>query len=225
MSSPPRTHARLIPRWYTALVVLLLGLGLAVGIAGFMLEHGPLPWTLGFLGGASLLLLVAAVRSLVLTRRRRDLPSDEQGAVVFRAPGLIVWPLVIAFLLVMPLGALWLYLLITDIDSVDSPGAGFAVVVGAIAAIPDLVRLLTGRLHRWELRLDPEGYRYRGFRTEQSRRWSQVHGAEIQTRRPAGVRIDLKGTGPDLVVPIAAFDVPAEQIVEEIEKRISASRR
>ena len=65
----------------------------------------------------------------------------------------------------------------------------------------------------------------RGFRTDVSWPWSEVHGARIQERGPAGVAIDVKGSGVDPVVPITAFDVPAEQLVEEIARARAAARR
>ena len=52
-----------------------------------------------------------------------------------------------------------------------------------------------------------------------------MHGARIQARGPAGVLIDVKGAGQDPVVPITAFAVPAEQLVDEIQRAKAASRR
>ncbi len=113
----------------------------------------------------------------------------------------------------------------TDFDSLESPGFALITVVGALASLPDLVRLLTGRLHRWRLELGPESVTYRGYRTDATWPWSKVHGARIQARGPAGVLIDVKGAGQDPVVPITAFAVPAEQLVDEIQRAKAASRR
>ena len=67
---------------------------------------------------------------------------------------------------------------------------------------------------------------YRGYRTDVTVPWKDVRGAEIQERGPAGVRIDLRGARrKDPVVPITAFTVPAEQLVEEIARARSSMRR
>ena len=52
-----------------------------------------------------------------------------------------------------------------------------------------------------------------------------MHGARIHPRGPAGVAIDVKGAGKDPVVPITAFAVPAEQLIEEIQRAKAAARR
>ena len=54
----------------------------------------------------------------------------------------------------------------TDFDEIEAPGATLLTVVGALGMLPDLVRLLTGRLHRWRLEIGPETVRYRGYRTD-----------------------------------------------------------
>lgn len=166
------------------------------------------------------LLLVAATHAFLVPRRRRPLPVDPDGAVAIRSNWVVVWATLLAGLSIYPVGGLWLLLLLTDPGGTTFPAGLLALLVAAVGLLPDLVRLLRGRLYRWELRLDDEGYRYRGYRTDESGRWSQVHGARIVTGKDAGVLIDRKGTGPDRLVPLAAFDVPAEQILEEIEQRL-----
>jgi hypothetical protein len=225
-----RTQRRLVSRgWTTGVIVLILiglasfsgmalaldGAGRAVGVAGIV-----------FFG----LHLVAAVRAFVLPRRRRELAVDESGTTTIQAPGSLVWPLVIAWGAVPALAAAFVVQAIVDVDSIESPGAVLVVVLATVVGLPDWFRLVTGRLHRWRLALGPDGLRYCGYRTVTEVPWSTVRGASTQaggttregTRRRgiAGVLIDLKGTRPDPVIPIAAFDVPAEQIVEEIRKRL-----
>jgi hypothetical protein len=199
---------------FSGMALVLDGAGRAVGVAGTV-----------FFG----LHLVAAVRAFVLPRRRREMPVDESGTTTIQAPGSLVWPLVVAWGAVPVLAAAFVVQAIVDFDSIESPGAVLVVVLGTVFGLPDWCRLVTGRLHRWRVVLGSDGLRYSGYRTVIEVPWSKIRGARIQTggttrggrkqRRTAGVLIDLKGARSDPVIPIAAFDVPAEQIVEEIEKR------
>jgi hypothetical protein len=220
-----RAGARLIPRWYPPAVIGLLTvltlafLGLALFVDGVMRISA---WGLLAFAG---LLLCAAVSALARPRRRRQPRVTADGARVFVAPALTVWPLVGAWLAVLVVAGVWGYVAVTDLDALESPGFALLTVVGAAGSLPDLVRLLTGRLHRWRLELGPDTVTYRGYRTDQSWPWSEVRGARIQQGRPAGVAIDLRGGGADPVVPIVAFDVPAEQLVEEIHRARAAARR
>ncbi len=221
MSGP----ARLIPRWYTAVVIsvlvvlTLLFLGLAVTSEGVA---GASAWGLTLATG---LLLLAAVSALARRRRPREPTVTADGTRVFLSPALTAWTLVSAWLALLAVAALWVVQAVTDFDGLESPGFALLTVLGAVASLPDLVRLLTGRLHRWRLELGPEALHYRGYRTDVTCPWSKVHGAGIQARGPAGVLVDVKGAGADPVVPITAFDVPAEQLVEEIQRAKAAARR
>jgi hypothetical protein len=55
--------------------------------------------------------------------------------------------------------------------------------------------------------------------------WSKVGRATIRSKAPAGVLVNVRGESKGPVVPIAAFDVPAEQLVEEIARAKAAARR
>lgn len=224
---PGRTPVttRLIPRWWIASTIVLLLACLGVGVIALLAADGLARVVYMGIGVAALLLLVAAVRSFLLPRRRRVLPIDADGATVIESPALIVWPVVLSWLVLFVSAVGLPVLLVVDPDAVEAPGAAVATGIGAVMAVPDTFRLLTGRLHRWRLTLGPDGYTYRGYRTDETVPWSKVHGASIRRGKDAGVVIDRKGTGPDLVVPITAFDVPAEQIVEEVQARIGARRR
>jgi hypothetical protein len=220
-----QSGVRPVPRWYPAVVISFLTvltlafLGLALFVDGVM---GISAWGL-FLFAA--LLLCAAVSALVRPRRRREPRVTPDGVRVFVAPALTAWSLVGAWLAVLVVAGTWAYVAVTDFDALESPGFSLLTIVGAVGTLPDLVRLLTGRLHRWRLELGPETVTYRGYRTAQSWPWSKVHGARIQEGRPTGVAIDLRGAGADPVVPIVAFDVPGEQLVEEIDRAKAAARR
>lgn len=211
---------RLLPRWFGITAVLLLAVVTAVLLVAGLLSDG-----LGRMAGLLLALVcvlvgVSAVRALLWPRRRRQLATDANGVTVIRSPATVAWPLVQAWILGLVVIGVWVVVAARDFSDIESPGFTLLAVIGALGSLPDLYRLLTGRLHRWELTLGPDGYRYRGYRTDDAAPWSKVKGASIQRRGPAGVRIERKGTGADVVVPAAAFGVPAEQIVEEIEARI-----
>ena len=219
------TPVRLIPRWYTAVVVVMLVVltgvftGLTLSVDGVM---GWSAWGLVLFAG---LLLLAALSALVRPRRVREPAVSADGTRVFLAPMLTVAALLGAWCAALAVAALWGFVALTDFDALESPGFALVAIVGAIGSLPDLVRLLTGRLHRWRLELGPETLRYRGYRTIETWSWSKVHGARIQARGPAGVAIDVKGAGKDPVVPITAFAVPAEQLIEEIQRAKATARR
>ena len=215
---------RLIPRWYVATVVgslTVFTLVLVATTAAF--ADGPAGASMWGLAASSGLLLMVAVRRGV-PRRRRD-PRSATTAPGVRAPTLTVWPLVGAWIALLVTASVWGWLAITDFGALESPGFSLVTIAGALASPPDLVRLLTGRLHRWTLSTSAEQLTYRGYRTDLTVPWNDVRGAVIQERGPAGVRIDLRGDRSDPVVPITAFDVPAEQLVEEITRARKAARR
>lgn len=209
---------RLVPRWYAAVLVavpalmtlVMAGVTAAAGDAGFR-------WLAGLMTLSFAFLLVAAVTAFGRRRRERELPPDATGTVVISSPVVLAWSLVGAWLCFLAVAGLSAWLLATDFDAVESPGFTIVLVLGAIASLPDLVRLLTGRLHRWRLVLGPDGLAYAGYRTSFELPWARIHGARVN-ERPAGVLVDRKGSDPDPVVPIIAFPVPAEQVVAEIEQ-------
>lgn len=220
MVSTETVLPRLIPRWFTVttitfLTVLFLGaVGLGVLASGPM---RPFAWAMAVATGAG---LVAAVPALALPRRRRELSLREDGTRVLEGPFVVVVALLVAWAALM-VGAVVLgYVAVTDFDAIEAPGAAFLTVVGAVGMLPDLVRLLTGRLHRWRLEIGPETVRYRGYRTDVTYRRRDVRGGLIHPRHPAGVEIDLRGGAvKGAVVPATAFGVPAEQIIEELRRR------
>lgn len=220
------SQARLIPRWWTATVLTVLIVATLVGLVMALVADGPLAWS-----GAGLLvgfasLLVAAISALARPRRRREPEVAADGTRIFRAPALTVAGLLVAWSMLLAVAVLWAYLALTDFAALESPGFSLVTIGGALASLPDLVRLVTGRLHRWTLELGPASLSYRGYRTDVTVACRDVRGAAVRRRNPAGVRIDLRAAAPDIVVPITAFDVPAEQLVEEVHRaRKAASNR
>ena len=216
---------RLVPRWFTAVVVSALTLV----VLGFLLlaltVGGVMQWSAWGLVASAALAWCSAVSALARPRRHREPHVTPEGVRVFVAPGLTTWPLVGAWVALLVVAGTWAYVALTDFGALESPGFVLLTILGAVASLPDLVRLVTGRLHRWRLELGPEAVTYRGYRTDVSYPWSKVHGARVQERGPAGVAIDVKGSGTDPVVPITAFDVPAEQLVAEIDRARAAARR
>jgi hypothetical protein len=217
----------LIPRWYAATVVGFLAVFTLVLVAVTAAFGGGLEAvSMWGLSAASALTLVAAVSALVRPRRRRKPEIASDGSRVFRAPALTAWALVGAWCALLFTAVLWGWLGVTDFDTLESPGFSIVAILGALASLPDLARLLSGRLHRWTLTLGPDGLSYRGYRTDVSVPWKDVRGASIQERGPAGVRIGLRGAGAgDVVVPATAFDVPADQLLEEVGQARKAARR
>lgn len=225
--SPTADGKRLIPIWYAVVVVGILAV-VTLLVAGVTAAFGDGFADMSMWGVAAFcgLMLVASVSSLVRPRRRREPEVKPDGTRVFQAPALTVWPLVGAFLAAMCTAVAWGWVMVTDFGALESPGFSIVVVLGSIGLLPDFARLLTGRLHRWTLILGPDELTYRGYRTNVSYPWKEISGAKIQQRGPAGVRIDLRGAQrKDPVVPITAFTVPAEQLIDEIVRARKAARR
>lgn len=211
---------RLIPIWFTVVVLTVLlvftlaMVGLGLFASGPML---PFAWGMSVATGAA---FVAAVSALARPRRRRELATRPDGTRVLEGPLLTVVALLVAWAALMVSAVVIGYVALTDFDAIEAPGAAFVTVVGAIGMLPDVVRLVTGRLHRWRLEIGPETVRYRGYRTDVSYRRRDVKGGLIHRRGPAGVEIDLRGAAvKGAVIPATAFDVPAEQIIEELRRR------
>lgn len=210
--------SRLIPRWFAVAVIGLLvlftlfALGLGLFATGPMV---PSAWTMTVAGVGG---LVAAVPALAGRRRRREPVVSRDGTRVLRGPLMIVVGLLVAWAALYATAGIWIYVALTDIDEIESPGFALVTVIGALGMVPDLVRLLTGRLHRWTLEVGPESVRYRGFRTDVSYRRGEVKGGRLHPRGPAGVQLEVRGGG-GAVIPATAFDVPAEQIIEMLRRR------
>lgn len=222
------TRERLIPRWFAPVTVTALAVfTLAFGVAALATDDGVMTLSIGVLALACGLMLVATCSALLRPRRRSEPRVAADGTRTFLAPAATVWPLVGAMVGVLGVAGLWAYLAVTDFDQLESPGYSLVTIAAALALIPDLVRLLTGRLHRWRLELGPEALVYRGYRTDLTIPWSKVGRATLQAKPPAGVRINVRGIAEakDPVVPYLAFAVPAEQLVEEIERAKAAARR
>lgn len=210
-------QVRLIPLWWTATVVTFLSIltllfaGLGLGFSGAMAT-------------ASLALAVATGGCLVaacstLTRRRRRAPLDTRAGatVVIDSPVLASVGLLLSWGGLLVACGIYAWVAVTDFDEVESPGMTLIAFLAALGTIPDLVRLVRGRLHRWRLTLAGDGLTYRGYRTSVHAPWGQVRRVEIQRRGPAGVRVETKDGS--FVIPAAAFTVPSEQMLDEISAR------
>ncbi len=213
---------RLIPRWGSALIFASIGLMVLICLGLALTGQGPLGWSFwaGFV--TFLLLFVAAWSALVRRRKPHNPRVTSEGIRIFRAPAATVWPLLGAWLAVYFVAGLWAYVAITDVEALEAPRRTWLLIGAAVASLPDVARLLTGRLHRWQVEIGPDSITYRGYHTNVTYPWSKVHGARARGhgrgRGPTGVEIDVKGAGKDPIVPLSAFNVPAEQLIEEIQR-------
>ncbi len=222
----PAEQVRLVPRWYAAVVVVLLGIfTLVFALTGALADGGVMSRSILGLSIVTGLVLVSACSAFVRRRRPRDPVVTADGSRVFLSPAATVWPLVGALVVLYVVVAMWAFIAVTDFSELESPGFSLVAIVGALAGLPDIVRLLTGRLHRWRLELGPDALTYRGYRTDLTVPWAKVGRATIQAKSPAGVRVNVRGESKDPVIPFVAFDVPAEQLVEEIGRAKAAARR
>lgn len=228
----------MVPRWFSvtaigALTLFTLGM-LALALA----DDGVLRWSAWGLCAAGALMLCSTVSALVVPRRGKPVRGAD-GSVTFLSPALTVWPLIGAWTALLCVAALWSYIAVTDFGELESPGFALVTIAGAAGSLPDLARLVTGRLHRWRVVIGPDSLTYRGYRTDQTWPLSKVHGARFNPPRPirrpgartdgnrqlAGVVIDLKGAGADPVIPMVAFRASPETMVEEIDRARASARR
>lgn len=203
---------------------LVVGLHLAcifvvvVFSAMAMVEDGPVQPAAWGVATAALLVWVAAVQATLVPRRPRPLRPRDDGALVIESPPVLAGALVVAWFLMLVAVAFWSYVAITDFGAITNPGWTLVMTLGALGSLPDLVRLVTGRLHRWRLVAADDGVHYRGYRSDWHLPWAKVASVGLQDR-PAGVRVGTRGTETDRVVPIACFDVPPEQVIEVLTKQ------
>lgn len=209
--------ATLIPAWFSAAVVgglallaaACLGLGLVVreGGAWFAIP-------LGVTCGA---LLVAAVPAFYGRRRPLSDPPHSETVVVTMS-----WLSAVAALLAWACAAAAaaavVYLAFTDVDALTNPVFALMFVVAMLATGPDLVRLFTGRLHRFAVELDADALTYRGYRTETRVPWTEVRKVTTQTWKPAGVVVHLRD-GRTVVLPTLVLPAPAQDLVDAICSR------
>lgn len=215
---------RLVSRTWTTCVLLVLVAATAVYAAMGATADGWLRWAAWSTALAWLLLVVAALVAFVAPRRRRPLLPSAEGSVRVEAPLSLVGALLGAWGAVLVAAGLWVVAAVTGLDEIAAPGFTLVAVVGALGTLPDLVRLLTGRLHRWRLVLGPDTLTYEGYRISETVPYTKLHGATLHRGRPVGVLVDRKGSGPDLVVPTVPFLVPADQLAEEVAARTTGTR-
>lgn len=221
-ASLPRVEDPYRPVWAKALG-LFLTWGLGALIAAIALLDGDGPWALTMLavGTVAILLGVAFLKAIVVRRRVRPLRPAPDGTVAFRSPVAIYGSLLAAALLIVLSSPLAVWAVLTDSDDMTRPGRLLALPFLGIYFIPDLVRLLLGRLHRWQLILGPEAVTYRGHRTDVTVPWSETRGVLMQTAKPFHLVIKTRGTKqPDIGIRFDVFDVPAQQFLDEIGPRI-----
>lgn len=226
------TPVRLVPRWFSALVIVVLALFALGMLVLALVDDGVMRWSACGLSAAASLVLCSAVSALVVPRSGSPIHGAD-GTVTFLSPALTVWPLVGAWAALLCVAAVWSYVAVTDFGELEAPGFALATIAGAVGSLPDLARLVTGRLHRWRLVIGPDSLTYRGYRTDQTWPLSKIHGAGFNPprslrrrsgddRRLAGVVIDLKGAAADPVVPMVAFRASPATMVEEIERAKAA---
>ena len=104
-------------------------------------------------------------------------------------------------------------------DGSSDISLGFTLVaaLGALGSLPDLVRLVRGKLHAWRVDADAQGLRVTGYRAGTVVPWSQVKEVTtgIDGRLPCVV---VKARNRDEIrVSVLAFDFTAEQLAARIE--------
>lgn len=199
-------------------------LGVVYGVMA-SLETGPVRLAAWAVVAAALLLWAAVIRTTLVPRRRQPVQPEADGSVAVESPRELAALVVGAWLVMLVAAAAWVVVAVTDFGSVESPGGLLVMVVGALVSLPDLVRLLTGRLHRWRVVADDDGIRYRGYHTDRTLPWSDIAVIESQPK-PVGVAVQPKGAEPVLLVPALPFDEHPDAIAEALMgARRRATRR
>ena len=166
------------------------------------------------------LLWAAVIRATLTPRSRRPVEPRADGSVVVETPSAVVACLLAAWLVLLVSVVLWVVVAATDFGSIESPGALFVMVAAALGSLPDLARLLTGRLHRWRVVADDDGIHYRGYHTTRRMAWSEVASTRSQPR-PPGVALTPKDGGPALFLAALAYDEHPDAIAEALTRRRS----
>lgn len=172
---------------------------------------------------SGLLLWGAAIRA-TRTKRRAPVEPRSDGVVVVESPAVLVGLLLGAWLAMLCAVAAFLVVAATDFDAIESPGGLLVMVVGGLASLPDLLRLLRGRLHRWRVVADGHGLRYRGYHTDMDLAWSEISGIHVPDK-PPGVAVRRQDGSPALVLPASAFDVHPVALAEALKRRRGLARR
>ena len=172
----------------------------------------------GFL--LSALLLWAALLRMTLVRRRPREPLEPRadGSFVVEAPVLLVVLLVGAWVSTLAVFLFWIYALLTGPLSAGSVFAVLVYGLVGLGSLPDFVRMLTGRLHRWRVVADDIGVRYRGYRTDRAFTWGQV-SAVRSSADPPGVAVEPRDGSPAVLLPALAFDVTPDALAASLERR------
>lgn len=192
-----------------ALCALLVGLYAAMAAV----EDGLVRLAAIGITAAALLLWVAATRVTLLRRSDDDAPQGDH--LDLRAPTGVVVCLLGAWGLMLLSVMLWGVLLLTGARAVESPGFMLVAVLGAAGSLPDLLRLATGRLHRWSLRTDEAGLHYAGWRSRVDVGWSDVVRIDAQDR-PAGVVVHRRNDEP-LTLTVTPFDVTPAGLAQRLQ--------
>lgn len=235
---------RLSPRWAVVAMCAMAVMLLVVGTGLAAVTDGVDRWIAAGLALAGLCAVVFLAYGF-WPRTPQPLHPGPDGSVSIAAPVLQVAAALTGWLVMLLLAGLIAFVLVTrGMSAVESPGAAVVIVGAALASIPDLVRLLTGRLHRWRLSWGPDGVSYRGYRTSLDLPRGSGKGARLQASRlfrwddvPSslrpreggprgyGVVLDRSGMDPDVLVPQVFFRVPAEQLRDELGATVRQHRR
>ena len=181
-------------------------------------ERGPVRAAAWGVALAAVLLWGAVVQATLVPRGRGPVVPRPDGSVVVESPLRLVVLVVAAWVVMLAAVLGWVVVAITDLGSLESPGFTLVMMVGGVASLPDLVRLLRGRLHRWRVVADDDGIRYRGYHTDRVLTWSEV-SAVRSPDKPPGVTVERKDGGPALLVPAIAFDVLPDAIAQAVRER------
>lgn len=206
----------LIPWWFTAGVLGLLGaVFLLAGGVGLLGGSATAVW-MRFLAVATGGGLLAAGTAFLSERRPERLEPGPDGRVVLTSPLGVAVGLVVALVATMAMAGAGVWFALTV---GLGPDTGGALLLGllSLGLVPEVFRLLTGRLHRWRVEIGPEGLRYRGYRTDLRTTWTRVRDARVQPRHPAGVLV--RTADGDVVLPAAVFPVPPHDLAEVIHAR------
>ena len=220
----PSAAPRLFAVRHLAIMHVFCLFVVAVFAAMASLETGAVRFAAWGVALAGLLLWAAVIRSTAVTRRREPVEPRPDASVVVESAPAIAGLLVAAWVVMLLAVVGWVVVAVTDFSSIESPGFTLVMVLAALGSLPDLVRLLTGRLHRWRVVADDSGIRYRGYHTDRSLAWNEISSIRAQAT-PPGVTVESKDGTPALLVPALPFDEHPDTIAEALNQRRTRSLR
>ena len=198
--------------WWMRMLLHLYTLGMAPIFAAMAWREGALVGAGAALAGLTALASWVVVLRLSTTRARTSFGGGDR----IEASSVVTGALLTALVAVLGAAACWTWVLLEDPAALPNPGFVLWVAVGALGCLPTLVRIITGRYHRWSLDTGPAGLGYRGGRVSRVVPWIAVGKVEVnEPGTQLTVRMAEEG-GPPLTISTLLLESDAVALRDHV---------